>query len=342
MAHLDRRGFLAALPFVAAAPRLLAQRGAPPFRFRSFNHVTLTVSDLRRSMEFYQGLFGLPLQTQQGTQTATLRVGSGPHHVSLSTNPSSGVLTPRIDHMCIGVDGFDQDRLLRHLADQGVQKSEQRGPMRVQVRMRSAELGGDPSNTPEVYVGDPDGIMLQLQAAEYCAGSGPMGSVCEPPVPSKAKGLIPTVAFSHCTIASSDAQRSNRFYQQVFGLGIRSYQGPATPTLAVGPGVEFLVNSGRDPSRPIGIHHFCLTVQGFDTNRLTKALESFGLKARESQTGPVAPLRHYITMRMPDRGGAKAGTPELYFTDPDGLLVQLQDVTYCGGAGPLGEMCGQV
>jgi hypothetical protein len=24
-------------------------------------------------MEFYQGLFGLPLQTQQGTQTATLR-----------------------------------------------------------------------------------------------------------------------------------------------------------------------------------------------------------------------------------------------------------------------------
>ena len=53
----------------------------------------------------------------------------------------------------------------------------------------------------------------------------------------------------------------------------------------------------------------------------------------------MPPLRHYVTMRMPDRGGAKDGTPELYFTDPDGLLVQLQDVTYCGGAGPFGEMC---
>ena len=29
---------------------------------------------------------------------------------------------------------------------------------------------------------------------------------------------------------------------------------------------------------------------------------------------------------MEDRGGAKEGTPELYFTDPDGILIQLQDV----------------
>jgi uncharacterized protein (TIGR00369 family) len=38
-------------------------------------------------------------------------------------------------------------------------------------------------------------------------------------------------------------------------------------------------------------------------------------------------------------GGAKEGTPELYFTDPDGLLVQLQDVKYCGGSGVLGDQC---
>ena len=29
-----------------------------------------------------------------------------------------------------------------------------------------------------------------------------------------------------------------------------------------------------------------------------------------------------------DRGGAPEGTPELYFTDPDGLRIQLQDVAY--------------
>jgi hypothetical protein len=44
-------------------------------------------------------------------------------------------------------------------------------------------------------------------------------------------------------------------------------------------------------------------------------------------------------MRMQNRGGAPGGTPELYFTDPDGLLMQLQDTTYCGGGGFLGDDC---
>jgi hypothetical protein len=46
-----------------------------------------------------------------------------------------------------------------------------------------------------------------------------------------------------------------------------------------------------------------------------------------------------VRMRGPDAGGAKEGTPELYFTDPDGLQIQLQDVSYCGGSGVLGNIC---
>jgi len=54
------------------------------------------------------------------------------------------------------------------------------------------------------------------------------------------------------------------------------------------------------------------------------------------------PLQAYVAMRGPDRGGAQQGTPELYFTDPDGILIQLQDSSYCGGNGYLGEECGTV
>ena len=50
-------------------------------------------------------------------------------------------------------------------------------------------------------------------------------------------------------------------------------------------------------------------------------------------------MQSYVTMRMENRGGAKEGTPELYFTDPDGLPIQLQDVKYCGGGGYLGDLC---
>jgi hypothetical protein len=77
----------------------------------------------------------------------------------------------------------------------------------------------------------------------------------------------------------------------------------------------------------------------FDPEAVIKTLESFGIKPRESQTGPVGPMRHYISMRMENRGGAKDGTPELYFTDPDGILVQIQDASYCGGSGVLGNVC---
>ena len=31
--------------------------------------------------------------------------------------------------------------------------------------------------------------------------------------------------------------------------------------------------------------------------------------------------------------------PELTFFDPDGIMVQVQDVSYCGGSGVLGERC---
>jgi len=63
------------------------------------------------------------------------------------------------------------------------------------------------------------------------------------------------------------------------------------------------------------------------------------VKPRGDSRGPVGPLKSYVTLRMEDRGGARGGTPELYFTDPDGILLQLQDLSYCGGAGYLGEEC---
>jgi hypothetical protein len=92
-------------------------------------------------------------------------------------------------------------------------------------------------------------------------------------------------------------------------------------------------------ARPASINHFCMNLEGFNTDQILKTLDSYGIKPRENATGPVGPLRSYVSTRMENRGGAKEGTAELYFTDPDGVLVQLQDVSYCGGAGVLGNVC---
>jgi hypothetical protein len=80
-----------------------------------------------------------------------------------------------------------------------------------------------------------------------------------------------------------------------------------------------------------------MSMNDFDPAVVTKLLVGYGLTAQQGQSR--APLVTYISLRMPDRGGAEGGTPELYFNDPDGLSIQLQDVTYCGGGGFLGELC---
>ena len=76
--------------------------------------------------------------------------------------------------------------------------------------------------------------------------------------------------------------------------------------------------------------------EDFDVERLQGVLEEHDITPRDGAPGP---LKHWISLRMPNRGGAPEGTPELYFSDPDGLSIQLQDVAYCGGTGYLGGVC---
>jgi len=345
--RMTRRSLLLSLPAVAMARKVLtAQGSAGTLKIRAFNHMTISVSDPKRSLDFYQGLFGMPVTGHQGTSTTQLRVGSGPQYMSIgSVAPGD---TPKIGHYCITVDDFSVDRVLKVLADHGVQKAEASGgglsggPMKVRVRMRGPENGGAPGGTPEIYVGDPDGIVLQVQDPTYCGGGGVLGNVCSPE-PSPKKGLIQLKEYNHFTISSTDSKRSNQFYKDVFGTGIRSYQGPTAPTNAIGPTTAFLMFTGGGapaaPPRPASINHVCFNMENFNPDQVIKLLESYGIKPRESQTGPVPPMRHYISMRMENRGGAKEGTPELYFSDPDGILVQIQDVKYCGGGGFLGDSC---
>ena len=63
---IDRRKFLLSLPGVAIVPRFLTRMGRGALSARALNHATLSVSDPERSVEFYQGLFGMPIQARQG------------------------------------------------------------------------------------------------------------------------------------------------------------------------------------------------------------------------------------------------------------------------------------
>jgi catechol 2,3-dioxygenase-like lactoylglutathione lyase family enzyme len=346
------RRLLLSLPLLMTAPPVFAQAENSPIRVRGINHVTLSVSDVKRSVDFYQGLFGMAVTSRQG-MTTNLQIGAGPQFLGVS---AAGSNPPAINHLCLGVDDFNLDRITGILTRRGITNTDVPGnagggglgggPMRMRVRTRGPEAGGDKGGTPELYFSDPDGIVMQLQDPRYCGGGGALGNVCPAPEAAPKKGLLALRGWSHCTNFVSDAARSNTFYQELFGLRIQAHQGPTAPVLGIG-GVQFLMFAGGGGGRggataaprPASINHFCMNMENFNPDAVIKVLESYGIKPRSGAQGAPGPLVHYISLRMENRGGAKEGTPELYFTDPDGLLVQLQDVKYCGGAGVLGDVC---
>ena len=322
----------------APAPSASLQTG-PPIPVQAINHLTLSVADPARSLEGYQGLFGMPSAARQA-ETGVLRGGGGPQFMALGGGASDN---PRITHLCLAVDDFDDERIVRILGENGVAASGESGPMQSRVRMRGEAFGGAPAGTPELYFGDPDGIVIQLQDSSYCGGAGLLGEGClATPELAPSAGLLAVGEFNHFTLFVTDQQRSIQFYQGLFGMPVDTYQG-ALPVLRVGSGNQFLAlaGAGGGPTGPI-IHHASLTVDDFDPDRILAVLEGYGVTPRGDAQGPVGPLTSYVTMRMEDRGGAPGGTPELYFTDPDGILIQLQDARYCGGNGYLGEECGTV
>src|SRR5262245_13298484 len=179
--RMHRRTFLAGMPALALVPRFAQQAAKPKLTARGINHVALTVADVKRSIDFYQGLFGTPLLSRTDTDAALL-IGSGPQFLNVGIDSGAG-RTPRIDHLCLGIENFNLDRTLNVLDAHGAAKAAQRGPMKVEVTK-------SPTGATQVYFGDPDGIVFQLQDSTYCGGgSGVLGNVCPTPQPA-AKGRL--------------------------------------------------------------------------------------------------------------------------------------------------------
>ena len=185
---------------------------------------------------------------------------------------------------------------------------------------------------------------MQLSSSSYCGGAGVNGDRCGAVEAAPKQGRLRLQDLNHFTAFVGDGAGANRFYQETFGLTVQAYQGAGSPVTGIGDGRQFVMYAGGGgrggrggaARTPANIHHGSFNMYDFDVDRVLATLTDFGLSAQQRATGPLV---HYVSRRMPERGGAEGGTPELYFTDPDGILLQLQDVSYCGGGGYLGNEC---
>jgi catechol 2,3-dioxygenase-like lactoylglutathione lyase family enzyme len=153
---LSRRDLVLTLAALAAAPLPSAAQGRPALRARSLNHVSLIVSDLERSVGFYQRVFGLGVRSKQ-TGGVNLAVGEA----FLGIYQAGANAAAQINHFCFGLESFDPQKTVAALDESGV---------KAESRVRDG--------VPQVYCADPDGLRVQLQDVSFCGGGGALGNDC--------------------------------------------------------------------------------------------------------------------------------------------------------------------
>jgi catechol 2,3-dioxygenase-like lactoylglutathione lyase family enzyme len=133
--RLSRRELIQTLTLVAAAG---ASASAAPLRSGSINHISVLVTDMARSIEFYNRVFGLSVQNEdKANKISRLGIG-GKVLVSLRVEPPAG----QIDHFAIGVEGFNRDAVTKELQSMGLTPRD------------NLEFG--------FHVKDPDGANVQI------------------------------------------------------------------------------------------------------------------------------------------------------------------------------------
>ena len=132
---LSRRELIGALALLAGAG---AAASAATLKGASINHVSVLVTDMARSIDFYGRVFGLTLVNEDKANKIARLGAGGKVLVSLRIEPPPGV----IDHFAIGVDGFNREAVTADLKGFGLEPRE------------TIEFG--------FHVKDPDGAVVQI------------------------------------------------------------------------------------------------------------------------------------------------------------------------------------
>ena len=153
---LTRRQLVTSLTALAAtmasgsAPLAQAQANQQAVaKGETLNHISLSVTDVNRSRQFYESVLGMEVVSLPGNGGINLGLGSSFLGLYQLNNPGTA------HHFCIGVDNYDVEAIAARLRQRGIEPNINRNP-------NSRTSGGD-----QLYFNDPDGIVVQLGENGY-------------------------------------------------------------------------------------------------------------------------------------------------------------------------------
>ena len=116
---------------------------------RSLNHASLAVSDVEKAVEFYGTLLGAKVVSRPGNGGINLGLGDGFLGLYKLANPGT------VNHICVGVDNFDADRMADKCKQMGITATVDRNPA-------NRTSGGD-----QLYIQAFDNHRLQIGPHGY-------------------------------------------------------------------------------------------------------------------------------------------------------------------------------
>ena len=144
---LSRRGLIQGLTMLAAAAAASSPapgqdapaKDAPGLKGMNIDHISIQVSDYPRAIAFYEKVFGLKvLGEDKPNEISRMGAPNGHIIVSLHHKPTTGIF----DHIAIGVQDFNRDRVTGQLKDMGITAHE------------NLDYG--------YYIKDPEGMNIQI------------------------------------------------------------------------------------------------------------------------------------------------------------------------------------
>lgn len=142
---LTRRQLIQGLAMLAAGSGTASASAlqAPGFKATTIDHISIQVTDLPRSIAFYQNVFGMTVVSED-KPNEIVRLGTpGTTRTRVSLHHKSP--TGLVDHYAIGVDPFNRETMTAYLKQRG--------------------LTPDQNIDAGFHVKDPEGISVQIVQA---------------------------------------------------------------------------------------------------------------------------------------------------------------------------------